>query len=481
MPSFDPFQITNIQVVVALSIMMCALVLLLIVNKRKNMLEQAILRDELQKYQKIKHQLELTIAASSNVEVEKNKLQDHLEITQNRLSKQMSVIAELKERLRFEQQISHQKIELLEKAEQNFKDTFESLSRQTLKDNNRAFLDLAIKEIENVQQKTTHDLDKRQQSIENLFSPVQKSLTDMDKILLNMHENRLKAENSLSYELGSMRDDQAKLITETSNLAKALRQPHVRGRWGEVQLRRVVELAGMQNHCDFFEQSSFSTDNGMARPDMLIQMPENRYVVIDAKTPLSAYLDSIEADKDEDRQDFIKKHAAQFKTHIRQLSSKKYWRYLSNIKGTNPEFVVMFIPGEVFFSAALESDPELLEYAATKHIIIATPSTLIALLKTVDISWHQLKINENAQLISHHGSELYHRIKTLLNHWNSLGKHLNNAGNAFNDASSTLQKRVLVSARKLHELQESSQDELAELTEVNEIVGLKHSDSIEKS
>ena len=351
-------------------------------------------------------------------------------------------------------------------TKQALENAFKSLSADALKDNNAAFLNLAKASLGEFQQVAKGDLEKRQQAIDALVGPVKESLEKVDQKIHALERVREQAYGEIRQQFTHMAEAQTQLRQETANLVKALRQPHVRGRWGEVQLRRVVEMAGMLNHCDFTEQETLFDDDGkMLRPDMVVRLPGGRTIVVDAKAPISAYLDAHEANDDEVRRAKIREHAQLVRTHLQALSKKSYWEQFDS----TPECVVMFIPGEAFCSAALEADPELLDNAFGLNVIIASPASLMALLKAAAFGWRQESIAENARAISQLGQELHKRIGDVANRLERLGRALEGATGAYNEAVGSFESRLSVSARRFRELGATSQD--ANIVELRAIEG----------
>jgi DNA recombination protein RmuC len=386
--------------------------------------------------------------------------------------RELSELASARERLaadlEHERRATVDKLALLGDAEAKLREAFQTLSAEALRQNNQSFLDLARTSLGEFQRSAVTDLETRGRAIGELVKPVRESLEKVDSKLQAVERERVGAYAALSEQVRSLAQTQQQLQSETAKLVNALRTPAVRGRWGEIQLRRVVELAGMLDHCDFFEQQTVATEDGRLRPDLLVKLPGGRHIVVDAKAPLGAYLEAFEANDESLRESLLRDHSRQVRDHMVKLGAKSYAAQFAPA----PEFVVMFLPGETFFAAALQHDPELIEFGVDKRVIPASPTTLIALLRSVAYGWRQERLAENAQAISELGRDLYDRLRTTAEHFLRLGLQIDRAVACYNEAIGSLESRVLVSARRFKEKGIAAGEEIAALEPLDRAVRL---------
>jgi DNA recombination protein RmuC len=340
------------------------------------------------------------------------------------------------------------KAETVNAAREELEKAFKAVASDVLRNNNQSFIELATQNLGKFQAEARGDFDKRQQAFAELIKPIGETLKKTEAQIHEIEKERKEAYGNISRYLGSMNETQSQLQAETRNLVQALRRPEVRGQWGEMTLRRLAELAGMVNYCDFFEQDSRDTDSGRMRPDMIVRMPDKRELVVDAKTPLDAYLSAVAAKTDDERQQFMQQHARKVRERMRELASKAYWNQYQN----SPDFVVMFVPGDQFLSAALEVDPQLLEDAFSNKVMLTTPTSLIAVLRAVAFGWRQQAVAENAEKIRELGEELYKRLATFNEHLGRVGRALGQSVEHYNKAVGSLERQVMPSARRFPEM-----------------------------
>ena len=398
-----------------------------------------------------------------------------LKNTQEKLETEVHKRSVVETVLNEERKNTLEKMSFLNEAQTKLSDAFKALSAEALKTNNQSFFETAKTTFERFYDKAQVDLEQRQKAISEVVQPVKETLMTVDQKIQDLEKSRVVAYTALTEQIRFLSTTQSQLKNETANLVKALRTPNVRGRWGEIQLRRVVEIAGMIEYCDFIEQESSNTEDGRLRPDMVIKLPNKRSIVVDSKVPLAAYLEALESESDEKKSECMKNHARQVRTHFTKLGSKSYWEQFDQ----SPEFVVLFLPGESFFSAALENDPSLIELGVGQGVVIATPTTLISLLKAVAFGWRQEKVAENALQISELGKELFERLRVLTEHMEGVGKGLDRAIDSYNKAIGSFESRVLVSARKFTELGASGdKEDLPELVPIEKVARSSQTQSV---
>lgn len=377
---------------------------------------------------------------------------------EKKLSDLRDQATELKTTLEHERMQHQEKQKSLEKDRENLNESFAALASKALKHNSDEFLKLAEQNLKQFQISANSELDKKQQSFTELVKPIREALDKTEKQVREIEKERKEAYGSLKQHLELMSRDQAQLQSETRNLVQALRRPEVRGQWGEMTLKRLAELAGMVQHCDFYEQESINTDDGRLRPDMIIRMPGQRAVVVDAKAPLDAYMSAVEANDDKSREEFLIRHTKNVRERIRELSAKSYWSQFDE----SPDFAVLFIPGDQFLSAALERDPSLLEDAMSQQIILATPSSFVALLRAVAFGWRQEVLADNADKIRSLGITIYERLSAFSGHLSNVGNSLNKSVEHFNKAVGSFDSRVLPSAKRFTDMGISAKKEIKE-------------------
>jgi DNA recombination protein RmuC len=383
-------------------------------------------------------------------------------IESRKLNRLRSKYARVLAALSHERKTSTYKEALFEQATDNLKDTFYAIAGDVLKDNSNQFLHLAEANMKQFQVHAESDLGQREQAIEALVKPIRESLSKTEAELRRMENERREAHGALTRHLETITASHRLLQTETRNLVQALRRPEVRGQWGEITLQRLAELAGMVEYCDFYQQESVTSDHGKLRPDMIIRMPGKREIVVDCKTPLDAYLAAVDAPDDAARDRHLERHTRNLRARIRELAGKAYWDQFAN----SPDFVVLFIPGDQFLGAALDGDHKLIEEALAEHVILATPTSFVALLRAVAYGWRQEALTGNAEIIREIGTEMYLRLSTFAEHLGKLGRSLDSSVDSFNKVVGSFDSRILPAARKFTELGITTKKQLSEATQI---------------
>jgi DNA recombination protein RmuC len=382
-----------------------------------------------------------------------------------KLARLRTQVAVAESAIQTRQAVNSEREETMQRAQAELGHTFRELARESLKDSSQSFLTLAEEHLGRHQEKAAGDLKQRQKAIETLIDPIRAALKESSKQIAAVEKERKEAYGSIREQLKSMGESQASLQTETRNLVNALRRPEVRGQWGEITLHRLTELAGMVEYCDFYQQEQIDTEEGRMRPDMIVRLPNGRELIVDVKTPLDAYLSAMEAEDEAAQEAHLKRHADNVRKRVRELSLKAYWSQFEN----SPEFVILFIPGDQFLSAALKRHPDLLEDALHRKVILATPTSLVALLKAVAYGWRQVALEENAKQIQALGEDLYKRLSTFSGHLSKLGRQLGSSVDSYNQAVGSLERNVLPGARKFAELGVAARKEIDELTPIEKM------------
>ncbi len=403
------------------------------------------------------------------LEAEKAELFERLKEAQEELAQRQAEIAKLKERVTQEEEHFREKLEIIEKAQKELENTFKALSSEIFQRNTETFLKLAQDRLSVFKEEIQGQLKAKEEALDQLTKPIAEALEKVNREIRQMEEKREGAYRSLQESLRNLMEVYLpKLQKEAENLSRALRQPRIRGRWGEIQLKRVVEMVGMLPKCDFEEQTSFSTDEKTLRPDMIIRLPGGRIIAIDAKVPFDLYIEAIEETDENEAHQKIREYVMGLKNHIKSLSQKRYWEAITSRWRKSPEFVILFLPAEGLFSAALKSDPEIVEFGAKHKVLLATPITLIAILKAVAYAWQEQELAENAKEIAHLGKELYERLRVLTEHFGDLGNRLKQAVEAYNKTVRSYERRILVTARKFEDFRMiSPEKKIPELAEVS--------------
>lgn len=409
------------------------------------------------------------LEASNNISTEVRKQTEQRETTIEELRGNLESVQKAKAvaetRLEETSKYIEEQKKILSQAEEKLTTTFKALSGESLKSNNQAFLQLAKQSLETVLNQAKGDMSQKETAIKNIVKPLEDVLKKYESQVVELEKTRVAAYSTLESQIKLLMSSEQQLQKETNNLVTALRRPEVRGRWGEMTLKRVVELAGMTAYCDYIEQVSVNTESGRLRPDMIVHLPSEREIVIDSKVSLDAYLDAIASQTEDAKESFLNKHSQQTMKHMKTLSEKNYWDQFPRA----PEFVVMFIPGESFLASALEKDPTIIERGMENRVIIATPTTLIALLRAIAYGWRQEQMTKHAQEIAALGKEMYDRFQPFLEHVNKVGSNLSQSVVSFNKMIMSLERRVMVSVKKFKEMGAAGDKELPEIQPIEQI------------
>lgn len=405
-----------------------------------------------------KAKFEAQAAQAGDLKAELDRRDEYEEGLRQDIAEYQRKIATFETTLAKEREAFEEKKAILERAQVELKQAFDALSREALTKNNEEFLKLANDKLKQFQEAAEKDLGEREKRIEEVVKPVKETLEKFDQKVQEIEKERVGAYEGLKEQVRNLQTMEGTLLKETTNLVRALKNPGHRGRWGEVHLKRIVEMAGMLEYVDFNEQVSTDSEEGRLRPDMVVRLPNGRQIIVDSKVALDAYLDAYETDDEALRAQKLAVHAQQVKQHVQRLSQKSYWERFPSL-----EFVVMFMHVESAWGAALQEDPSLIEYGASNKVVVATPTTLIALLKAVAYGWRQEQIAKNAQEISNRGAELYKGLVTMFNHVSNLGRYIDRSVAAYNQVIGSLERNVLPKARDLNRLQGSSAGEIDEL------------------
>ena len=386
--------------------------------------------------------------AAEEMKKQSSVLQEQVRTLQGRVEEEQKLRAAADKEVESQRANTAEQRRLLEEAGKKLKEAFQSLASEVLQASNKQFMDLARASFDSLQKEASGDLEQRKVAIGGMVEPLEKAVNELRVEVNKIESARQEAYGSLRTEVQQLATTSKELRQETGSLVSSLKQPQVKGKWGELTLRRAVELAGMSPHCDFLEQQSVDTEEGRLRPDMIVHLPGETQIVIDAKVPLHAFLAAVSARSDEEYRAAMTQHASLVRDHINRLSAKEYWKQFE----PTPEFVVLFVPGESFFSAALEQDRTLIEDAIEKRVVLASPTTLIALLRAIAYGWKQQLVAENAERIKDLGKELYDRILKFAEHLSDVAKGLERANKAYNNAVSSFDSRLVPSARKFKEM-----------------------------